>query len=239
MSQLSFPSLETVGKLAEWCGEAGSTFLSVLAKGPAALFAEKERDLAAPLPDAFRLAAFVVVVSVVVSAPIEMAVLKHDILSPTIVMINLVFKALAITVFTIAVHISAKAVGGSAPFARMLPAMLYASAYYVFFNALGYLPASNPALVESLRSGGFPEGPAAEALIAENPSLAVTLLVCLVFGVYVVIKLTPLVASVHGVGRIRSLLAVLLGCALYFLVIRFAILPIWIAFTSTALTAHP
>jgi hypothetical protein len=230
VAQLSLPSFETLTKLSGWASEQGIVFLSIITGGPKNYLIGVRSASQDILPKSVKFAAFVVLVSVVITVPIDSAMLKLDVFSPKVIAFNVVGAILCISIFTVGMHFCCRMLRGKGAFGDTLPAMLFSAAYLPFFFLIDYLEYTDPAIVQSMRSEEF--SPFTLQMSSVPYFIFVIFIECLFF-VYIWIKLTPVVAVVHSFGRFRSSLAVALNGILFLSIYYLTLLPVAAAFVKS------
>jgi hypothetical protein len=194
MGEISLPSFKTHTKISGWVQRQATIWLSVV-KDPKEFIAGTDINSPKALGDSIQFLFFIIVCLTVLGLPlgIFLAQEKITIFSLTYYVIgSTVLLLVRVLLFTMAVHFSAKVMGGKGSVSRTTTSMFYAAAFLpmiLLFN-YGAYTIKDPASKEIA------------FLAIALPAIA-----------YVVTRLVSVVKFIFSVGTIRALVAVGAGLA--------------------------
>jgi len=178
-------------QLFSWAAEQATAFGFVLAS-PANYYRDTIIHLPDPLSQSIKFLAFVVLVLAVVTTPINAALWKINILKLLLfTTVLLVLNILLFLLFCFMTFWAARLLGGTGDLPHTLAAMFYSSALMIVFLLTKYVTALDPALT--------------------GPTGLFGLVLELAAMIWIIVKLVPLIKTVHQVGRLRALLIIALA----------------------------
>jgi hypothetical protein len=195
MGAISLPSFETHTKIIlEWVQRQATIWLSVV-KDPKEFIAGTDINSPKALGDSIQFLFFIIVCVTVLGLPLGIFLAREKITIFSLTSYSIgstVVLLLRVLLFTMAVHISAKVIGGKGSVSRTATSMFYAAAFLPMILLINY---GDWAIND-------PDTKAIAFFVVALPAIA-----------YVVTKLVFLVKFIFSVGTIRALIAVGAGVA--------------------------
>jgi hypothetical protein len=178
-------------QLFSWAAEQATAFGFVFAS-PANYYRDTIIHLPDPLSQSIKFLAFVVLVLAVVTTPINAALWKINILKLLLLTtVLLVVNILLFLLFCFMTFWAARLLGATGDLPHTLAAMFYSSALMIVLVLTKYVTALDPARTGT--TGLF-------GLVLELAAM-----------IWIIVKLVPLIKTVHQVGRLRALLIIALA----------------------------
>ena len=185
MGEIRLPSFKTHTKMIlGWVQRQATIWLSVV-KDPKEFIAGTDINSPKALGDSIQFLFFIFGCITVLGAPLNIFLGHTTIFNPTYYVLSIVLELVRILLFTMAVHFSAKVMGGKGSVSRTTTSMFYAAAFLPVIILINYGAIINPAAKEIV------------FLAIALPAIA-----------YVVTKLVFVAKFIFSVGTIRALIAV-------------------------------
>jgi hypothetical protein len=218
------PNFETLTKLSGWAVRQAAVFPRIW-ESPKSYFDEVSTLQGDPLPASISFFAFVVVVSSVITIPLDVSILKVNPFSANEIISSTVLFVLQVLVFSLGVYIGGRVLGGKADLRETMAAMLFASAFMPLVELTKYLTRLDDGYRGGIYEGFNGLSDLRDRLLFSPLALTGIVLETIVL-VYIFVKLVPLVKGLQSFGSIRALTTICIAGLIHQLYTFFVAIPI-------------
>lgn len=205
--EIPFPSKAFFQLLAKWLKENLRLWLMVL-HNPSAAVVPPDSDKMVAMSSAFSFLAFVYLIVLVIVLP-EMTIFYGiNVKDPLVILVDFISVILLMVFLGALLFFFGRVLGGKGSFFRVFVSAIYLVAFWPIVQMTDYLIVANDSIREYYVSGK--EIQAADMSIADAVIMGGTVVLLLVFGLFLVIKTVPMVKELHSIGTFRAAIVTVL-----------------------------
>jgi hypothetical protein len=214
--EMPLPSFETLTKVSGWIGEQATTWLMIV-RSPLTFLSGTDINSTAVFGRSIGFVAFILVVTEIISLPIDALMWHFNVLEVTYQLSNFVLSALSISIFSFAVLFFGRMLRGKGEAVAVITSMFYAAAFYPFVNLAGNyitVPASDfQKYVMQVLARGFSQADMSGISYSGAVAFTITSWIQILIVCWLIAKLVPIVKFVHKIGAGRAFIVIALaGC---------------------------
>jgi hypothetical protein len=225
MSNISLPGFDTLQKLQGYAACQSAIYLRILSDGPKAFLTQLEGSPDEKLAQATKFLAFVILISALITVPLDYAIWRVDVTEVGVVASGLLLSAITILLFCLTLHGAARIFGSKTSLKLSLTALFFSSVYLPLIELTKYIERLDPADRDFILNGrlDFSEF---------GPLMFIAGAIQTVLLIYIVLKLLGVVEIVHVFGIFRAIGVILIAGLVHALFTYSVASPLWAAIVT-------
>jgi len=205
MMEIPLPSFETFTRVLGWFSEQAQVWLKIVSN-PNSFLSEIDLSSPATFGSSVKFLFFVIATILIIQIPIDKLMWHINPFDATAEICDVVLILIAITIFSFAVYVFGKGLGGKGSAYSTLGSMFYATAFLPFLYLLHYIDRIDPAFREAILTGKIYDASVVSELNISR--IVVVSLIQLPVIIYIFAKLAEIVKFLHRFGSFRAFLVV-------------------------------